>query len=59
MMTIIHQVTIFNMITIFIVILSLISFVFLFTSYIDNKPKSNKIRKWWNKHITDLDNKYN
>ena len=59
MMTIIHQVMIFNMIIAFIVMLGLVSFVFLFTPYIDNKPKSNKIRKWWNKHIMDLDNKYN
>jgi hypothetical protein len=39
--------------------LGLVSFVFLFTPYIDNKSKSNRIRKWWSKHIMDLDNKYN
>lgn len=50
---------IFNMITTFIVMLGLIWFVFSFTPYIDSKPKSNKIRKWWSKHIADLDNKYN
>jgi hypothetical protein len=59
MTTIIHQVMTFNMIIAFIVMLGLVSFVFLFTPYIDDKPKSNKIRKWWNKHIMDLDNKYN
>jgi hypothetical protein len=47
------------MVVISIVILTLIVFVFSFTSYIDNKPKSNKIRKWWSKYITDLDDNYN
>ncbi len=59
MMIITLQVTIFNMVVISIVILTLIVFVFSFTSYIDNKPKSNKIRKWWSKYITDLDDNYN
>ncbi len=47
------------MVVTFIIMLTLIVFVFSFTSYIDNKPKSNKIRKWWSKHIVDLDSNYN
>jgi hypothetical protein len=30
----------------------------LITRYLDNKPKSNKLRKWWSNHICDLDNLY-
>ena len=30
----------------------------LITRYLDNKPKSNKIRQWWSRHICDLDNLY-
>ena len=28
------------------------------TKHLDGKPKDNKFRKWWSKHICDLDNKY-
>jgi hypothetical protein len=28
------------------------------TYKIDKKPKSNKFRQWWSRHIVDLDNKY-
>jgi hypothetical protein len=30
----------------------------LITKYLDNKPKSSKIRQWWSNHICDLDNLY-
>jgi hypothetical protein len=59
MTTIIPQVMIFNIITTLIVILGLVFLILSLTPYIDNKPKSNKIRKWWSRHIMDLDNKYN
>jgi len=29
------------------------------TTYLDGKPKEHKFRKWWSKHICDLDNLYN
>ena len=29
------------------------------TQYLDGKPKEHKFRKWWSKHICDLDNLYN
>ena len=32
--------------------------IFKFTEYLDNKPKSNKLRQWWSRHIVDLDNLY-
>lgn len=47
------------MVVTFIIMLTLIVFVFSFTSYIDSKPKSNKIRQWWSKYVVDLDNRYN
>ena len=28
------------------------------SSVLENKPKSNKFRQWWVKHIVDLDNEY-
>jgi len=28
------------------------------TKYLDNKPKSNKIRQWWSRHVCDLDDLY-
>jgi uncharacterized membrane protein len=28
------------------------------STHLENKPKSNKFRQWWNKYITDLDNTY-
>ena len=31
----------------------------LITRYLDNKPKSNKLRKWWSNNIVDLDDRYN
>ena len=30
----------------------------LITRYLDAKPKSNKLRKWWSRHICDLDDLY-
>ena len=30
----------------------------LITKYLDAKPKSNKLRKWWSRHICDLDDLY-
>lgn len=40
--------------------ISAISMVTIFkvTEYIDNKPKTNKFRQWWSRHIVDLDNRY-
>jgi hypothetical protein len=40
-----------------------ISFVLVYiadklSQYLDGKPKDNKFRQWWSKHICDLDNKY-
>ena len=40
-----------------------ISFVLMYiidqlTQYLDGKPKDNKFRQWWSKHICDLDNLY-
>ena len=32
--------------------------IFKVTEYIDNKPKTNKFRKWWSNHIVDLDKRY-
>jgi hypothetical protein len=29
------------------------------TQYLGGKPKEHKFRKWWSKHICDLDNLYN
>jgi len=29
------------------------------TQYLDKQPKDNRFRKWWSKHICDLDNLYN
>lgn len=33
--------------------------VFYVTPIIDKKPKSSKVRQWWNKHVVDMDGKYN
>lgn len=32
--------------------------IFKVTEYVDNKPKTNKFRQWWSRHIVDLDNNY-
>jgi hypothetical protein len=32
--------------------------VFYVTPILDKKPKSNKFRQWWNKHVVDMDNNY-
>ena len=32
--------------------------IFKVTDYLIGKPKSNKIRQWWSRHIVDLDNRY-
>jgi hypothetical protein len=37
------------------VLLILMGFI---TKYLDNKPKSNKIRQWWSRHVCDLDDLY-
>jgi len=29
------------------------------TNYLEGKPEEHKFRKWWSKHICDLDNLYN
>ena len=31
----------------------------LLTQYLHGKSKLNKFRKWWSKHIVDLDDRYN
>jgi len=30
----------------------------LITEYLELKPKTNKFRQWWSRHIVDLDNRY-
>jgi hypothetical protein len=30
----------------------------LITRELDKKPKTNKFRQWWSRHIVDLDNSY-
>jgi hypothetical protein len=37
------------------VLLILMGFI---TKYLDNKPKSNKIRQWWSRYVCDLDDLY-
>lgn len=42
-----------------VISLILIYIVDKITRYLDGKPKEHKFRKWWSKHICDLDNLYN
>lgn len=37
----------------------LITTIGLLTAELQEKPKSNKFRQWWNRHIMDMDNTYN
>ena len=41
--------------------LSVIIFMFILetSARLENKPRSNKFRQWWSKHVVDLDGKYN
>lgn len=36
---------------------TIISIMYI-SSILEDKPKSNKFRQWWTKHIVDLDNEY-
>lgn len=29
------------------------------SNHLENKPKNNRLRKWWSAHVCDLDNLYN
>jgi len=32
--------------------------IFKTSDYLTDKPKTNKFRQWWSRHICDLDNNY-
>jgi hypothetical protein len=36
--------------------IGIIVFTMYISSILEDKPKSNKFRQWWVKHIVDLDN---
>lgn len=42
----------------FIISFGIMFLIFYCTPMIDKKPKSSKIRQWWNKHVVDMDGKY-
>ena len=43
----------------FIIFVGLVFSVDMITKYLDKKPKTNRLRKFWSRHIIDLDGLYN